>query len=250
MFCYNCGKQINDGAGFCPYCGAKLNQSAPQEPNRQNTQTQGQGQYQPGSQNTSQYQGNTQGQAGNQQQYNPYHPNVQEGYQNPAKKPVNKKLPLIIGIAAAAAAIVLILIFVVFKPFGGGSTGSPEGTLKKLETALNNFDIEEMIKCCDSEIQEEAGEIELYTSQIEQAKSYIDMLGADFNFTFTGHDFNYTVDDGVQYCTCDVDMTYTISMLGQEQSRSDTMTVTFVNENGQWLLSGDKTLEDLFGSMF
>ncbi len=229
MFCHNCGKQVNDGAGFCPYCGTRLNQ-APQ-----------QGQYRTQPQNDYRQQ---------QQQYNQYSQMPPYDHQGAAVKQVNKKLPLIIGIVAAAAAVALILIFVVFKPFGGGSTGSPEGTLKKLETALNELDVEGIIECCDSEIREEADNLGLYTTQIEQAKSYIDMLGADFNFTFNGYNYEYIVEDGVQYCTCDVDMSYRVSMLGQEQSGSDSMTLVFVNENGQWLLSGDESFEEMIGELF
>ena len=38
MFCVNCGKEILDGAGFCPYCGASQ-QQAEQTPPQQNYQT-------------------------------------------------------------------------------------------------------------------------------------------------------------------------------------------------------------------
>lgn len=32
MFCYNCGKQLLEGAKFCPYCGAKMTNIEPQNP--------------------------------------------------------------------------------------------------------------------------------------------------------------------------------------------------------------------------
>ncbi len=31
MYCTNCGSQIADGSGFCPYCGAKIASSAPNQ---------------------------------------------------------------------------------------------------------------------------------------------------------------------------------------------------------------------------
>lgn len=32
MFCASCGEQINDGAGFCPKCGAPATRQAPSAP--------------------------------------------------------------------------------------------------------------------------------------------------------------------------------------------------------------------------
>ena len=29
MFCYNCGKEVEEADAFCPYCGANLNNNAP-----------------------------------------------------------------------------------------------------------------------------------------------------------------------------------------------------------------------------
>ena len=45
MFCYKCGKEINDGSVFCPECGANQNQNAGANTN------QAQYQYQASSQN-------------------------------------------------------------------------------------------------------------------------------------------------------------------------------------------------------
>ena len=37
MYCSNCGKEINDAAGFCPYCGAKTAEDMPKLQPRQET---------------------------------------------------------------------------------------------------------------------------------------------------------------------------------------------------------------------
>lgn len=31
MFCTKCGKETSDGASFCPYCGAVIEQAAPEK---------------------------------------------------------------------------------------------------------------------------------------------------------------------------------------------------------------------------
>lgn len=31
MYCTNCGKETSDGASFCPYCGAVIEQAAPEK---------------------------------------------------------------------------------------------------------------------------------------------------------------------------------------------------------------------------
>lgn len=61
MFCSNCGNQIEDGSGFCPFCGAAQNtqqQYTQQASQQQYTQQAGQQQYyqQSGGQPNQQYQ--------------------------------------------------------------------------------------------------------------------------------------------------------------------------------------------------
>lgn len=72
MYCIHCGKQIDDSATFCCYCGTKLKNDAP--PPQYGESSQGQNIYPP---NNGYYQNNLQN---NSPQYNHYENNAPQYY--------------------------------------------------------------------------------------------------------------------------------------------------------------------------
>ena len=100
MFCSNCGTQLSEGTRFCPKCGTP--QAAASQPQPQPQQA---------------------------PVYAPYPPNPpvqQTTYPAPEpsaseKKPKNKKLPMIIGIAAGGAALLIALAVILAIVLSSGS---------------------------------------------------------------------------------------------------------------------------------
>ena len=127
MICNNCKNQVNDGAVFCEFCGAKL--IAPQQPmpNQQPVPPQQPGpnpgpqqpaprpvQGQAGSQPGMNYQAPPQGGTGPQYQAPPRQQISNQGAQQPQTKPGLSTGAIIGIIAGAAVLIILIVVLVVF----------------------------------------------------------------------------------------------------------------------------------------
>ena len=115
MFCPKCGKEVENSAKFCNWCGSPLSSNMSQEENNysgNNETYQQDNNYNAahGGQNTYQY--------GNGSEQNVY------SASQAAAKPANKK-GLLIGVCCAAAAVVIILIVVLGGAIGGkgGITG-------------------------------------------------------------------------------------------------------------------------------
>lgn len=125
MFCTNCGQQIDDNSAFCPYCGCHT-ENGPSELQLpaisggfgQQQEIEGEVIIQP-QPDPYQQQFGGQPQGGGFQQTPPY---PAGGAYAPAKKPVNKKLFIGLGIAAGVIALGIAGFFV-FKNFKGGSKG-------------------------------------------------------------------------------------------------------------------------------
>lgn len=97
MFCHKCGKEVENGAKFCNWCGSPLNNDASQPDNNAGGNTYS-------SQNAYQYDNS----------------GVQNRFSagQTAVKPENKK-GLLIGVCCAAAAVVIILAVVLGGALGG-----------------------------------------------------------------------------------------------------------------------------------
>ena len=218
MFCGKCGSQLPDNAFFCPVCGAP-SAAKPQSP----VQTQ-------------------EAPAGYaQQDFRDPAMHQQQAFREPAQNTSRKKLFILIG--SIAAAVVVILLLVIFLGGGGGSTATPEGTIKKLERAMNNLNIKEMLECFDSEAQQ------LYGGESLDFKSYADAFGLRYEIRLTPVHTEYYMESGREYADVTVDMYYTVTAFGERDSSSITEDLTLVKENGQWKIPSS-FFYDLTGSLF
>lgn len=271
VFCGSCGSPVaaRSGQQMQPEGQVRQNQeqSYRQGQYQQNQSQQGQyrqnqaqqGQYaQNPYQQQGQYQQNqhrqNQAQQGQYQQGSPYQANQYRQYNQArqtasgkesdfaAPSPANNKKKIIL-IAAIAAAAVVIILLVVFLGGGGGSTATPEGTIKKLEKAMNDMDMKKMMECFDSESQS------LFGDQDIDLKAYIDAFGIEYTISLKPTHTEYFQSGGQEYATVTVDMSFSASAFGQSTNSSQTEDLTLVKENGEWKISSEY-YDEVVGSLY
>lgn len=151
MFCKNCGKEIRDGAIFCPACGKRTADvgSSPVQPT-----------------------GNVTG--------NPPTPHVSPTLVEPvapSKKKSNRKKIIGIGVAAVAAILAIVLAAVLI--FGS----SPKSVAKKFTDALAEFDGKAMVKLVPDEVAKYFAK-EVNKDPDEMADMLCENLKTGFEYTY------------------------------------------------------------------
>lgn len=146
MRCNRCGNEVRNGAKYCRVCGNQV--GVPTQPGQQQNPYQ-QNPYQ---QNT--YQQNHQQQGWPPQgQYNPpsgpHRGHTQVNVVVPRKqRSVGKLVALLSVISALLIGLMILLYFLFLK------TGTPEDTIEKLETAMNELDQTALLECFDSQMND------------------------------------------------------------------------------------------------
>lgn len=206
MLCPTCGKEIDQGSSFCPYCGSSLEErqapptAAPPAP--------------------------------------PPSSVVPPPPPMPAAQPYGtgggkKKrwlIPVLVGSLVVVVAVVLVLIFVVFRGAGG-----PISTVEKFFEAIENQDAAEVVAITDmSELEEEPGMIDSFEKDFDAKLKALDMKFKDpkFSVTVRGDEALVKVTGGT--------MTYKL-----EGSQPETASIAegfieevlLVKKDGKWLLS-------------
>lgn len=222
MFCRKCGTQLPDESLFCPQCGSQIRPNG-QASYQGGYNSNGQSPYQNGYQQT--------------MQTNPY-------FDQPAPKKnnVKKKIAIVAIVAAAAiAAVILLYLFVFSKK---ESTVTPEATIEKLESALNDLNMQEVIDCFDVDDTSE------YSDYLDyDLKSLANAFGMSMTVTLTPGTPQYYTENSKEYCTLMVNGNVSVSYSsGSPQNTNGDVTFTLVKTNGQWLIDDDSILESLLGS--
>lgn len=234
MFCRKCGKPMQDGAFFCPYCGSRVAQAdAGSGPGYENAGM-NQNYYQPGggmpaggAQMTGAGMQMAAGGIGMAGQ-------AARGAGKAVKTALwLKLLPLI---AAALIAIAAMLYFMFFK------SGTPEDTVQKMEDALNRLDQQELLECFDEQTQG------LYSGMLgvggdllgfdlgalsdlaSGLGGYMSAAGLTPQFDLTVVDVQYTGDD-----TCLVTIEFAVTYQGT--SDLDTETLPMIKDGRDWVIS-------------
>lgn len=230
MFCGKCGSQIPDSASFCPKCGAPTGTASNNVTPNKTVQPQSSTPVN----NPEPFVSNI-----NNQSY--VYKDVPQ-----QKKPFDKKLLIIIGAAAAAVVIILLCVFLLG---GKGGMSTPEQTINKLEKALNDLNVDEIMECFDEDVR---GYYDQYSNSLDyDIASLANGLGMKLKFDLSVNDLDYYSDSSGEYCDVYVHAEISYSMFGVSDSEGSDETLTLIKENGKWVIySGLGAVEDLFDMLY
>lgn len=226
MFCSKCGTKLPDDAMFCSECGA------PTRNYRKQQQEPGYGQ-EPGY---------TQEPSLDQQPWDQPTYGSQPGEQDMSGQATydgtasvkakfsggSKRGIIMAAVIVAIAALAGILYVKVLKP------RTPEDTLAKLEKAIEDLDMDEIMACFDQETRQaykdgmsEYGDIDGMTDLM----GMVGGLGAGPKVDIHINDIDY---DGSDACTVSADLS--LSFMGQSQE--DSMDIPMKKEGKDWVIDG------------
>ena len=185
MFCNSCGTQLNNDDIFCPVCGSSQI-SAQNNAQQNNSQSDWQ---QPMNAQNDFFKQNMQWQQPNQQ-YQPQQGNSADmGYNQgaPENAPVHrksKKKAIIIISAALLLVVAALVLFLVILP----GSSSPTGTIKNLEKAIKNEDMDALLNCIDPD---EHGTYNLLLKGVDKAVNYYGSYSSSYGYDYYyGSDMN------------------------------------------------------------
>lgn len=259
MFCPKCGAKVIDGSAFCGMCGNPLTPPdstagqpsgavQPAQTAASEAQTQNTGSYNADSVSAQpDYNSNP---AQTQTSYMPDYSDYNSGNTSePHTEGFSKKNKIILGIVAAAAAVAVIIILVLV--LGGGlskyTTNSPEATVSKFESALNdNLNLDEIMDCIDFESDTDYTDL---SSSIQYIVSLAESFGLTYSFDFEVDDIEYYSSNGNQYADVDLDIEVFASYMGESDTSSASFDATMILVDNEWKFSSDDNfLSSLFSS--
>lgn len=243
MYCGKCGTKLPDDAAFCTSCGAPTGITS-EAANHSSSQNQT---YQTPESN--QFANKTEPSYGSQAS------NTQPVFNNSNAETnacdteyINKKRAVIFGSIAGVIAVAVVIIL--FTLFGGGHkvNSTPEKAISQLEKAFNDLNVSEIADCFDSSTREAFSD---YTDSLDyDLSSLAKSLGADINFELNPTNYEYSTDNGNDYCDVTIDIVLSVSFLGQSADTTSDMSLTYIKEGNDWKISGNiDELEDLISSL-
>ncbi len=157
-------------------------------------------------------------------------------YEQVTTAPAKKGLPKWV-IPAAIAVVAVIIGVVLFFALGGTKIGMSDAQLiqarvDSFESAFENGDWNGVLSCMDSETR---AMIES-SPEAAQMSSYFGMIRGMITCDFEVHDIEIEGNEAI----AEVDMTMTV--FGQSQSESET--IPFVKEGGDWYMAGGTDMLD------